>query len=141
MSKRKRKKPKNHLIVLKEGRFYNVHDGSRKGHPGRIEIADYINNVFFSITTHSLTEDEYMQRKANSSFRKDYIELSVPTSQDVYKSYINKRPFIGTRDDFGDKEYLDMAFNREDEKKIDKVKKKKPRQGYWFKRKKIKAFN
>ena len=34
---RKRKKPKKHTTILEVGSFYNVHDGSKKGHPGRIE--------------------------------------------------------------------------------------------------------
>ena len=136
MSKRKRKKPKNHKIILEEGKFYNVHDGSNKGHPGRIEKADYENDIYYSITTHSLTEDEYNKKKANNLFRKDFIELSVPTSIDVYKSFINKRAFIGTRSDYGDKESPDMMFNEKDFAKIEKVKSRNPRLGYWFKKKK-----
>lgn len=136
----RRRKPKKHNVILQKGKFYNVHDGSAKGHPGRIEEVDYKNDRFISVTTHSLTKDEYEQKKANNTFRKDYKELKHRTSKDVYKSFINKRPFEGSRDDYGDKEYLDMSFDKEDEMEIEKVRARKPRLGYWYKKKIKKAF-
>ena len=58
-----RRKPKKHNVILQKGKFYNVHDGSAKGHPGRIEEVDYKNDRFISVTTHSLTKDEYKQKR------------------------------------------------------------------------------
>lgn len=133
---RKRKKPKKHTLVLEQGKFYNVHDGSKKGHPGRIEKADYQNDTYLSVTTHSLTKEEYKQKKADNSFRKDFIELNERTSKDVYKSFLHKRPFIGTRDDYGDVEYPNMVIDKTDKDKIKKVKSRKPRRGFWYKRRK-----
>lgn len=139
MAKR-RKKVKKHKIVLEIGKFYNVHEGSAKGHPGRIEKADYSKNEFLSVTTHSLSEHEYNEKKVNKTFRKDFLELKSATTEDVFKSFIHRRPFLGTRDDYGEKEYPNMSFSEKDTNKIEKVKTRKPRIGYWLKRKK-KAFN
>ena len=138
--KRKRKRPKNHKIILEEGKFYNVHEGSKTGHTGRIEKADYINDEYLCITTHSLTKEEYEEKKKNNTFRKDYVELEVSTSKSVYKSLINKRPFLGGRDDYGDKEFSDMSISKKDSKKVQYVLARTPRLGYWYKRRNKKAF-
>ena len=127
----KRRKPKPHTLVLKKGHFYNVHDGSKKGHPGRIEIADYSNDFYVSITTGSLTKEEFQKKK----YRKDYIRLSHPTTKDVYISLLHKRPFIGARDDYGDSEYPNMKIHSFDEPIVKNVLKKQSRKGYWHKRK------
>lgn len=135
-----RKKPKKHRVRLISGKFYNVHDGSVRGHPGRIEKADYGNDEYISITTHSLTKEEYEKKKAEKSLRKDFVELKERTSKDVYKSFAHKRPFIGTRDDYGENEYPNMSFSPKDKATIQQIKSKTPRLGYWYKRKNKKAF-
>ena len=131
MSNRKKRRPKPHTLILEVGKFYNAHDRSNKGHPCRIEMADYKNDLYLSITTGSLTEEECK----NGIKRKDYYEMSHKTSNNVYKSLINKRPFLGTRDDYGDKEFEDMSIHFSDEPIVIKVLKKTPRQGYWLKKK------
>ena len=131
MSKRKRK-PKSHSLLLEKGHFYNVHDRSKKGHPGRIEKIDLENDIYLSVTTGSMTKEEYNQKP----FRKDYEELEQATSKDVFKSFIHKRPFIGTRDDYGDTKYETMEFDEVDLPKVKKVLKRTPRKGYWYKKKK-----
>ena len=136
MKRKKRKKPKKHNIQLEVGHFYNVHDGSPKGHPGEIVEVNEFKNEFLSVTTHSLTNEEYNEKQKNDSFRKDFKELKQPTTQDVYKSFVHRRPFLGTRDDYGDIEYQNMEFEPEDIELINEIKKKTPRIGYWLKRKK-----
>ena len=127
--KRKHRKPKPHTLVLEKGKYYIAHDRSKKGHPCRIEFIDDENGFYLSVTTGSMTEEEYK----NKPFRKDYIELRHPTSEFVYKSFVNKRPFIGTRDDYGDKELLQMEIHYDDLDKISEILLKKPREGYWYK--------
>ena len=91
--KRKRKRPKKHKIILEEGKFYNVHDRSCRGHPGRIEKADYNTDCYLSVTTHSLSKEEYFEKKSSGTLRNDFIELKEPTSVEIYKSFVNKRLF------------------------------------------------
>ena len=114
------------------GKFYNVHDGSVGGHPGRIEVADVENGVFVSTTTGSMSKDEYEK----NPIRRNQEELAHPTDNMVFQSFINKKPFIGTRDDYGDKAYSDMKYHKDDIPKVKRVLKRKPRLGYWYKRKK-----
>ena len=131
MSKKK-KKPKISNTKLEVGKFYNVHDQSEKGHPGRIEKADEINDQYLAVTTRSLTKEEYKSGK----WKKQYVELNVPTSKDVYKSILHKKPFKGSRLDFGNKEFTNLKIHKTDEKKVAQIKNKKPRLGVWFKKKK-----
>jgi hypothetical protein len=52
---------------------------------------------------------------------------------------IKKRPFIGDRNDYGEKEYKDMLFNDEDLYLIIEIQNNNPIYGkYYEKRKKIK---
>ena len=46
--------------------------------------------------------------------RKGYYKLEHTTDSNVEISLIKKRPFIGDRDDYGEKEYADMSFDDED---------------------------
>ena len=131
MGRKNRNKPKNHNIKLEVGEFYNVHDGSVAGHPGRIESADEKNDVFISTTTGSKSKEEYEK----NPIRKNHEELTQPTDKKVFKSYVHKKPFKGARDDYGDKHYSDMKYHPNDLERIKRVLKRKPRLGYWFKRK------
>ena len=132
MSK-KRRKPKPHTIELKVGKVYNVHDGSPTGHPGQIAEANHNDNIFLCVTLGSLTEEEF---KAGIK-RKDYLFLSKCTSDDVYKSLIHKRPFLGNRDDYGDIEFVNIKISEEDYKIVQEILSKTPRLGFWL-RKQIK---
>ena len=130
MSK-KRRKPKPHTIQLEVGKIYNVHDGSPSGHPGQIAEANPEEDIYLCITLGSLSEEEVK----NNVFRKDYIVLSHTTSKDVFRSLIHRRPFLGSRDDYGDVEYLEIKINEEDYKIVKSILKKKPRIGFWLKKK------
>ena len=115
MSKKRRK----HKITLEIGKFYRVLDGSPGGHPGQI----------------SMSEDEFKRL----GLRKGYYKLKHSTDQNVDISLIKKRPFIGDRNDYGEKEYFDMSFDDEDMYLIIKVQNSNPVYGkYYKKRKKIK---
>ena len=126
---RKRKKPKSHKIKLEIGGYYNVHDGSPSGHPGQIAEANYEEDIYLCVTLGSLTEEEVK----NNVYRKDYKVLKVPTSNDVFRSLIHRRPFLGTRDDYGDIEYLEVKISEKDFKIVKEVLTKKPRIGFWLK--------
>lgn len=102
MSKKKGK------IKLIEGRFYNVRDGSTKGHPGKVFKADYNNGEYDSVVT--------------GTTRKSGMIPINPTSKGVKKSYIKKRPFRGTRNDYGNEELKNIKFDLDAEKKAEAVK-------------------
>ena len=72
-------------------------------------------------------------KKIVTTKRKDFLFLSVKTSTDVYKSLINKRPFLGTRDDYGDVEYINIKISEKDYNIVKDVLTKKPRIGFWLK--------
>jgi hypothetical protein len=131
MSKRRRK----HKIVLEIGKFYRVLDGSPGGHPGQIFRIDKEDKAFYAIVTGSMSEEEFKRL----GVRKGYIKLKHPTDQSVDISLIKKRPFIGDRNDYGEKEYKDMLFNDEDLYLIIEIQNNNPIYGkYYKKRKKIK---
>ena len=131
MSKRRRK----HKIVLEIGKFYRVLDGSPGGHPGQIFRIDKEDKAFYAIVTGSMSEEEFKRL----GVRKGYIKLKHPTDQSVDISLIKKRPFIGDRNDYGEKEYKDMLSNDEDLYLIIEIQNNNPIYGkYYKKRKKIK---
>lgn len=126
---------RKHTIKLEIGKFYRVCDGSTNGHPGLIFQIDQNTNSFYAIITGSMTFDEFKK----SGVRKGYVKLVCPTDNRVDISLVRKRPFVGLRDDYGDKEYPDMSFKAEDLKIIIQIQSKNPIKGkYYKKRQKIK---
>lgn len=113
---------------MKIGHFYNAHDRSGTGHPGRVEIIDQENDIYISITTRSLTKEEYEK----GDWKNHYLELKIPTSSDVYKSVVNKRPFLGSRYDYGNIEFTNLEISVIDEEVIKIVLNNNPRLGYWY---------
>ena len=82
-----------------------------------------------------MNEDEFKRL----GLRKGYYKLKHPTDQNVDISLIKKRPFVGDRNDYGEKEYPDMLFNDEDMYLIIRVQNGNPIYGFHYKkRKKIK---
>lgn len=118
MSKKKRK----HKIKLELGKFYRVLDGSPGGHPGQIFKIDQEEKCFYSVVTGSMSNEEFLK----FGLRKGYIKLQHSTDLNVDISLIKKRPFIGDRDDYGDKEYADMNFKEDDLFIVLKVQKNNP---------------
>lgn len=125
-------KKRKHKIRLQVGRFYRVLDGSPGGHPGQIFKIDTYDKSFFAVVTGSMSYEEFEKLV----LRKGYVRLKHPTDDKVEISLIRKRPFVGERDDFGDKEYQDMSFNIADITIILEVQKKNPIQGSYYKRRK-----
>lgn len=125
-------KKRKHKIRLQVGRFYRVLDGSPGGHPGQIFKIDTYDKSFFAVVTGSMSYEEFEKL----GLRKGYVRLKHPTDDKVEISLIRKRPFVGERDDFGDKEYQDMSFNIADITIILEVQKKNPIQGSYYKRRK-----
>ena len=125
---------RKHKIKLNIGKFYRVLDGSPGGHPGKIYNYDQNEKAFFAIVTGSMSFEEF--RKLG--LRKGYIKLNSPTDENVDISLVKKRPFVGERDDYGDKEYPDMSFKEIDMEIILQVQKKNPIFGKYYKRRKIK---
>ena len=54
-----------------------------------------------------MSEDEFKRL----GLRKGYYKLKHATDSNVEISLIKKRPFIGDRNDYGEKEYPDMSFS------------------------------
>ena len=113
---KKRGKPK-----LKIRKFYNVRDGSKTGHPGRIFNINYETGEYDSIIT-------------GTTYNDGYIPIN-PTDSIVKKSFMKPNPFRGTRSDYGDKEYSDMTFDQEALIKSEKIKKKPYKYGSHYKKK------
>ena len=117
------------------GKFYRVLDGSPGGHPGQIYEIDSDEKTFHSVITGSMSFEEFQI----FGLRKGYFRLTCPTDDIVDISIIKKRPFIGERDDYGDKEYPDMSFKEIDMEIVLRVKNSNPILGKYYKRhKKIK---
>lgn len=125
------KKNRKHIIKLKVGKFYRVLDGSPTGHPGQIFKIDFGNNTFYAIVTGSMTLEEFLDKGT----RKGFIKLNIPTDDNVEISLVKKRPFVGERDDFGDKEYKDMRFDNSDNIILLSVQKRNPIYGKDWQRK------
>lgn len=129
------KKKRNHKVILEIGKFYRVLDGSPGGHHGQIFKIDYGDKTYHAIITGSMSKEEF----SKNGMRKGYFKLKHATDNRVDISLIRKRPFIGDRNDYGEKEYEDMSFNKEDMFLIVKVQNGTPIFGaYYKKRKKIK---
>lgn len=127
MSKKKFKH-RIHDLKLLNGHFYNVHDGSPGGHPGKIFATDYINDEYKSFLFGSNSKNR--KRKL-----KGYIKLKKPIANNVEESVVFKRPFVGVRDDFGDIEYPDMKIDQLDLPTLEKIKHNNPRYGKYYKKK------
>lgn len=85
---------------LKKGRFYAVHDGSKKGHPGKLYWKSDQKNL-------------YLFLKTGTTLSPDNIVLQIPTEGGALQSYIYKRPLLAKRKDIGS-ELQNMVFSKED---------------------------
>ena len=121
--KRKNNRKPKPTTILEVDSFYNVHDGSTKGHPGIITKANYRDNEYQSVVTET------------SNNKGDNIPLIHPTDNRVEKSFIKPRPFLGAREDYGNKKYVDMRIHPDDQDKVNTVNKRKPTLGKWLKNK------
>ena len=81
-----------------------------------------------------MTLEEFL----NKGTRKGFIKLNIPTDDNVEISLVKKRPFIGERDDFGDKEYKDMRFDNSDNVILLSVQKRNPIYGKHYRKRLVK---
>ena len=127
-------KKRKHKIKLTIGKFYRVLDGSPGGHPGKIYDYDQNEKAFFAVVTGSMSFEEFQKL----GLRKGYIKLNSTTDDNVDISLVKKRPFVGERDDYGDKEYSDMSFKEIDLEIVLQVQKRTPIFGKYYRKRKIK---
>ena len=97
-------KRKNKLI---NGKFYMAYGGNP--HPA----------FLFKKTKYGT----YLAIKTGTTCGKNMIPIAS-TQEGINISYINNRPFEGTRRDFGDRELLGLSFNPSDNAIIEEVKKR-----------------
>ena len=74
--------------IIKTGKFYLLHDGSKIGHPGYVVWKDDEGNLYLAVKFGSTKNDKN-------------LKFDFPISKDVSVSYIYKRPFLGKRKDYG----------------------------------------
>ena len=129
------KNKRKHKVRLVIGKFYRVLDGSPGGHPGQIYEIDESEKSFHAVVTGSMSFEEFQKL----GLRKGYVKLFCPTDDLVDISLLKKRPFVGDRDDYGDKEYPDMSFKEIDMEIVLQIRNNNPIFGKYYKlRRKIK---
>ena len=96
-------------IQLEIGKFYYAYGGGM--HPAQIYEIDSQHGTYKSI-------------KTGTTQGKDMIMVK-PIQEGLNKSFIHKRPFEGTRADYGNKELLGLEFNPDDSLIIEEIKKRK----------------
>ena len=87
---------------IEKGRFYHIHEGSKTGHPGMVYWKNDKRNLYLALTTDT-SEGEHR------------LPLKVPTQQGAKKSYVQTRPLLAKRKDFGGVR-LNLKFSKIDKK-------------------------
>lgn len=98
-------------IKLEIGKFYYAYGGGK--HPALI----------FKINKKHKT---YISIKIGTTQNDDMIPIK-PVQKGYKNSFVHKRPFEGTRVDYGDKELLGISINPSDLSKIELIKTKVPK--------------
>ena len=89
------------MKILELNKFYLVHDGSRRGHPGFLVWKDDQANLYLLI-------------KFGSSKSDNNVQLKHPISSSVLQSFVYKRPFVGKRKDVGNEMKYDIRIHEDD---------------------------
>ena len=89
------------IKLIEIDKFYLIHDGSEKGHPGFLIWKDDDANLYFFI-------------KFGSTKNDDNIALSHKLSEDVDNNYVYKRPYLAKRKDIGKEWTYDYDFDSVD---------------------------
>ena len=100
MSKRKGK--------LELNKFYIAYGGN--SHPAKIYEKTAIGT--------------YKSIKTGTTPSKDMVKIK-PIQKGYMSSYVHKRPFEGTKKDYGDKELLGLKFDPSDNKTLEEIKQRK----------------
>ena len=111
----------NKKTKLKINKFDNLYGG--KAHPSLI----YEKTKFKT----------YKSLKFGTTKTKHTTEIN-PIQKGVERSYVNNRPFEGTRKDYGDRELLGLQINPKDISTINQIKKKQPHKTARAKRRYVK---
>ena len=82
-------------------KFYLIHDGSRRGHPGFLVWKDDEANLYLLV-------------KFGSSENEHNFKLKKPISSDKSNSFVYKRPFVGKRKDIGSEMKKNIAISDKD---------------------------
>ena len=100
-------KKRNKLVINK---FYIAYGGN--AHPALI----------FEKTKYGT----YKAIKTGTTEGKEMIRIN-PTQKGMQNSFVNRRPFEGTRRDFGNRELIGISFDSRDMRIIEEIKKRKPK--------------
>ena len=109
--------------VIKIGKFYLIHDGSKTGHPGLVIWKDDEKNRYLVIRTDS---DKPGKVTKVQKGEKHITKLKHPTDNTVINSYVHNRPMMCKRKDIGNKELIGMSFHMDDKTLIDDISKRNP---------------
>ena len=105
MSKRKK--------ILLRGKFYAVYT-TGGSHPSLLYKKNKRRNKYFVVVF-------------DSSNGRHRTKLKHPTSKNVAESYVQNRPLLGVKKDFGNHELQGISISKEDKPTIEIVKRKTPR--------------
>lgn len=94
---------------LLKGKFYSVNK-----HPGCIVYKNDKKNKYIAVVT-------------GTSGGRHTTKLKHSTEKNIKNSYVNNRPVVGKRRNFGSKELVGMKFHREDKAIIKVISRRKPK--------------
>lgn len=100
-------------IKLETGKFYHCYGGGR--HPSLIFTKDRSHKTYTSI-------------KFGTTKKKNMIPIKSIDGKN--NSYVDKNPFEGTRRDYGDHELLGLKVHPSDNKLMESIKQRKPKQSW-----------
>ena len=98
---------KTKLII---GKFYMAYGGHQ--HPSLVFAYNDKHNTYLSL-------------KFGTTPGKQLVEIH-PIQEGITKSYVHKRPFEGTRKDYGSKELLGLYINEKDFEKLKLIQQREP---------------
>ena len=89
------------MKIIDLNKFYLIHDGSKRGHPGFCVWKDDKANLYLLI-------------KFGTSKSYDNAPLKHPISSNILKSFVYKHPFLGKRKDVGAEMKYDIKIHNDD---------------------------
>ena len=104
--------PKKKIFLLK-GKFYSVYT-TGGSHPSLLYKKNRRKNKYYVIVF-------------DSPQGRHRTKLKHPTSNNVKESYVQNRPLLGTKKDFGNHELLGIKIHKEDKVIIEIIKRRSPK--------------
>ena len=92
---------------IKKGKFYAVHEGSKKGHPGKLYWKNDNKNLYLFLRTGTTSTPEN-------------VKLRVPTEEGLEASYVYKKPVLAKRKDV-EGEFPHLRFSKLDKKMLRRI--------------------